>query len=110
VRHQILEVLIVLLGVLARVPARAERSLLRTLRRAHATAPESAVAVPLGNPLKDWKIRRLMKFGAIQATAGGLLYLDESVWQLYRQHRRRRALPILAVALLIVGALWWAQR
>jgi hypothetical protein len=59
--------------------------------------------------VKAWQLRRLLKFGAIQAAPGGI-YLDESVWQLYRKHRRKRALVGLAAILMLWAWAWWAGR
>ena len=104
-RHQILEILTALLTLLTGAIGQAQKSLLRTLRDAHATAPEAAVPFETENLLKAWQLRRLLKFGAIQPAPGGL-YLDESVWRLYRQHRRRRALVGLAAVLVLVAWAW----
>jgi hypothetical protein len=109
VRHQILEIATALLGLLTGLLGKAQSTLLRTLRDAHATAPEAAVPFETGNPFKAWQLRRLLKFGAIQEAPGGL-YLDESVWQLYRQHRRRRALVALAAVLVVWAWAWWSGR
>ncbi len=109
VRHQLLEVFTALASLLGGLLAKAQKSLLSALREAHATTPESAVDIPLGNPFRAWQLRRLLKFGAIQTAPGGL-YLDESVWQLYRERRRHRAFVLLAAVLLLAAGAWWSGR
>jgi hypothetical protein len=107
VRHQLLEVFTALISLLGGLLAKAQTSLLRTLREAQATTPEAAVEVPLGNPFRAWQLRRLLKFGVVQAAPGGL-YLDESVWQLYRRHRRHRVFFLVTAVLLLAGWVWWS--
>ncbi len=108
-RHQILEIVTALLTLLTGAMAAAQKSVLDTLRDAHATEPGTAIAVETRNPVKAWQLRRLLKFGALQAAPGGI-YLDESVWQLYRKHRRKRGLVILAAVLVLWAWAWWAGR
>jgi hypothetical protein len=109
VRHQILEIFTALLSLLTGAMATVEKSLLRTLRDAHATEPDVAIVVETRNPVKAWQIRRLLKFGALHPAPGGI-YLDESVWQLYRKNRRKRALFGLAAVLVLWAWAWWAGR
>jgi hypothetical protein len=109
VRHQNLEIATALLSLLTGVMASAQKSLLDTLRDAHATEPDAAIVVETRNPVKAWQLRRFLKFGALQEAPDGI-YLDESVWQLYRKHRRKRALVALAAVLVLWAWAWWAGR
>jgi hypothetical protein len=106
-RTEILRVIAAMAWVVAIAMLASERRIVRTLRRADATDPGRAAALASLTPVSRFRLRRLMRGGAVVAAAPGRFYLDPAGFARYRRSRRRRALIVLGVALPAIGALWW---
>ena len=76
---------------------RAERRLLRTLRRPDATDPSAAINIGSRSPFVRLRLRRLQSAGAVVEITPGRYYLDASGFSTYRRNRRRRALVIILI-------------
>jgi len=84
----------------------AEKRILRSLRRANATTPETAIPLTVTSPFARIRFKRLCRAGAILASAPDRYYLDPEGFRRYGDRRRRRALTVIAVFLTAV-VLWW---
>jgi len=84
----------------------AQKRIQRDLRRAHADSPARAVAIAQRSPLVCWQLARLTRAGVVRSVAGESYYWHEESWQAYRRTRRRRALTVVSVMLVIVVFLW----
>ena len=106
-RSDVLHVATAAAWIIVFVFLRAERRLLRTLRRHDATDPTTAIDVSSRSPFVRLRLRRLLSAGALVETAPGRYYLDSSGFSAYRRRRQRRALVIiaamLALAFLVFG-------
>lgn len=84
---------------------RREREVVDDFRAAGATSPATAqsyTAVGIGESMA---LRRLHDRAVIREAAPGVYYLDEEVWTAVRRMRRRIAMVMLAIVILLfVGA------
>ncbi len=78
-----------------------ERRVVEALESAGAIDPEHAIKLPLTNFLRTWHFRRLLNVGAVGETMMQLQYLKVAEYAAYRQRRRRRALYVIPVVLLL---------
>ena len=77
-----------------------DRRIIRALRANQATSPEAGILLPARNAIWRWRLRRLLRRGAVAQVEGSdRMYLDETKWQAFRAWRRRRALIILAIVI-----------
>lgn len=106
-RTELLRIATTVVWVVVIALVASERRILRTLRRADATGPERAAAIAARTPLYRFRLRRLVRGGAVVDAGAGRFYLDPEGFARYRRRRRRRALIILAVTLPVIGILWW---
>ena len=84
-----------------------ERRLIRRLRSAGALSADTAASIVLRPPIFRFRLKGLHNAGAVIATAPGRFYLDEAAYDRYRAARRRRALPLVGVAVLLVLLILW---
>lgn len=87
----------------------AERRFLRRLRGAGADSPATAIPLPLRPPMAKWRLRTLMRDGAIVAAGTGSYYLDATRYASFCQRRRWRALTLMAAGLLLLLVFWLAR-
>jgi hypothetical protein len=84
---------------------RREREVVDDFRAAGATSPATAqsyTAVGIGESMA---LKRLHDRAVIREAARGIYYLDEEVWTAVRRIRRRIAMVMLAIVILLfVGA------
>jgi hypothetical protein len=84
---------------------RREREVVDDFRAAGATSPgtaQSYTAVGIGESMA---LKRLHDRAVIREAAPGIYYLDEEVWTAVRRIRRRIAMVMLAIVILLfVGA------
>ena len=88
--------------VIAAVIRRKEREVVDDFRRGGATAPTSAKSLAELGLEDSWPVRRLQRRAVIREPEPGIMYLDEQVWAAVRRTRRRVALTIGVVMLLLV--------
>jgi hypothetical protein len=91
---------------------RREREVVDDFRSAGAISPATAQsynAIGLGESLA---LRRLHDRAVIRESAPGLWYLDEEVWTAVRRTRRRVALAMVTIVLLLFAGfgLGWIKR
>ncbi|MFL5538513.1 MAG: hypothetical protein ACJ8J0_05945 [Longimicrobiaceae bacterium] len=80
----------------------AEHRVARELRDAGATSPERAASVSASHPLDGRALERLLGAGAVREAGAGRYWLDVEGYGAWRGARRRRALTVLAVGLVVV--------
>ena len=80
----------------------AEHRVVRELRDAGATGPDTAGAVPNERPLDGRALERLIGAGAVREVGAGRYYVDMEAYQAYRGVRRKRALTVLALGMFVV--------
>ena len=78
-----------------------ERRVVGWLEAAGATGPESATKLPLTNFARKWHFRRLLNVGAVGETMQQLQYLKVPEYAAYRARRRRRALMLVPIFVLL---------
>ena len=91
---------------------RREREVVDDFRAAGATSPATAqsyTAVGIGESMA---LRRLHDRAVIREAAPGVYYLDEEVWTAVRRMRRRIAMVMLAIVILLfvgvaLGTIKW---
>ena len=86
---------------IAAIIRRKEREVVDDFRRAGATSPSSAKSLADVGLEDSWPVRRLQRRAVIREPEPGVMYLDEEVWQAVRRTRRRVALVIGAMLLLL---------
>lgn len=80
----------------------AEHRVARELRDAGATSPDTAQPVTTSHPLDGRALDRLLGAGAVREAGPGRYWLDVAGYGAYRGARRKRALVVLAVGLVVV--------
>lgn len=88
-------------SVAAAVIAAKEREIAECFREAGATSPMLARTINDLGVRNNVAFRRLRRHEAIREASSGLFYLDEPVWTAVRRTRRRLALVVMAIALVI---------
>ena len=96
---QILRPLAAVVPVLAALIRRTDRRLTDRLKAASALDAARAVAIETPSALEDWRLRRMLRGGAVRRAPGGLWFLDEAGMAAYRRGRRARALSVVAVVI-----------
>jgi hypothetical protein len=86
---------------IAAVIRRKEREVVDDFRRGGATSPTSARSLADLGLSDSWPVRRLQRRAVIREPQPGILYLDEEVWQAVRRTRRRVALTVGVIFLLL---------
>lgn len=86
---------------IAAVIRRKEREVVDDFRRAGATSPTTAKSLADLGLEDSWPVRRLQRRAVIREPEPGIMYLDEEVWQAVRRTRRRVALALLTMILLL---------
>ena len=82
---------------------RAEANIYRQLAAAGAVTAESAIQLSPSRSLERRRLDGLIRGGAVRLTANSRHFLDVDGWNSYHQHRRRRALLAMSVAVALVG-------
>ena len=80
----------------------AEHRVVRELRDAGATGPDTAGSVASARPLDGRALQRLVGAGAVREVGVGRYYVDMDAYRAYRGVRRKRALTVLGVGLFVV--------
>lgn len=99
-------------SVAAAVIAAKEREVAERFREAGATSPMLARTIQDVGVRSNVAFRRLRRYEAIREASPGLFYLDEPVWIAVRRTRRRLALAVMAIVLVMgvgtaLGLLRW---
>jgi hypothetical protein len=94
------------LAALAAVLLATDRRLLRMLVRAEAEDARSAIPISARNPLIRWRLRRLVKGGAIRRAPGDRFHIDTEGLRLFRLSRRKKVLMVLVASGLLLFLLW----
>jgi hypothetical protein len=80
----------------------AEHRVARELRDAGAMSPERATSISASRPIDGRALERLLGAGAVREAGPGHYWLDLEGYGAYRGERRKRALIVLAVGLVVV--------
>ena len=94
---------------IAAIIRRKEREVVDDFRRVGATSPSTAKSLADVGLEDSWPVRRLQRRAVIREPEPGVMYLDEEVWQAVRRTRRRVALVLGAMILLLalgIGIGW----
>ena len=105
--HDLLRMVAPVVALLPLVLVVTRRRFVRAFEQARAFVPDRAIPPPAG-PLSGWWQARLAAASVLSEARDGRLWLDRRAWQAYRDTRRRRALRVLAVLLVVVGTLAYA--
>ena len=94
--------------ILAALILATDRKIVRRLRAAGAINATHAIDFDPPGPVGRARLRRMLSVGAVRETGANRYYLDENNFRAWRVVRRKRALAILAImvvltAILIVG-------
>jgi hypothetical protein len=105
-RSELLRVIATLGWLVAIAIAGTDRRIIRTLQRATALSPDTAITIRPSR-LTRWRLARLQRRGAVTAVGPDRFYLNARDYSAFRQVRRRIVLTVLAVSLsLLAVALW----
>ncbi len=85
----------------------AEKRILRALLSAGAIDEPSAIEYEPRTCLHTIRLKRLLGQGAVVRTPSSKFFLDQSGYVQYRAGRRRRAIVIIGIALLLALLLLW---
>jgi len=99
---ELLRALAPFLGGIAAFLLTSRRRVIRFFEKAEATSEARAIALTPGPPLGAWWLQRLEHAGVIVRTPAGTRWLNGDVWKQYRAVRRRRALTIVAVLMVLL--------
>lgn len=80
---------------------RKEREIVDVYRSVGATAPDTARGPDDLGVHRHVAFNRLVARGVLREASGGRYYLDEPTWNALRRLRRRMALVVTAVAILV---------
>jgi hypothetical protein len=86
---------------IAAIIRRKEREVVDDFRRGGATAPTTAKSLAELGLEDSWPVRRLQRRAVIREPEPGIMYLDEEVWQAVRRTRRRVAIVLGSMILLL---------
>ena len=92
-------------SIIAAQVAAAERRILARFRDAGATDAAHAIASPAERKFEEKRLAHLVKRGAIIESAPGMYYLDEPAYARHASARRRSALMVLSIALVVLAVL-----
>lgn len=92
--------------VIAAAVGAARRRVVNKLRDRGATRPETAQPLEDLRRLERRMLTRLLDSGAVREVAPGRYYLDEPAWEASQSFRRRLALIIALVLLVVFSALY----
>ena len=91
--------------IMAAVILATDRRIVRRLRSAGAINAAHAIAFEPSGPVARARFRRMLSAGAVRETGTNRCYLDEHGFQAWRAVRRKRALVILAIMVVLVAGL-----
>lgn len=91
-------------GLAAAVLVGTRRRLVRRILATGAHAEDLASQVRTRGPVERWWVSRLGRAGVIGSTADGRYWINHDEWQRYRAVRRRRALVVLTVMVVLFVA------
>jgi hypothetical protein len=89
-------------GAIAAMMARREREVVDDFRAAGATSPKDAQSYTAAGFGASQAIRRLRNRAVIREAAPGTYYLDEEVWEAVRRTRKRIAIVIFSVLVVLL--------
>ena len=89
---------------------RADRHIIRQLRRAEATSTDTAIDLEVPPALGSWRLRRLIDAGAVAATADRRFYLRVPGYEAFRRGRRRRVLIAVGLSLAALAVAMLSKR
>ncbi len=96
------QILAIIINVIVSVIAVIEKILLKRFRKKGATAPESAIKLDRISRPELWRLAKLQKKYIICNVEPDLYYFDETAYANIRRTRRKRILPIVIIALLVI--------
>ena len=82
-----------------------DKKIVRRLRAAGATSAVHAVEFDPPGPMGPARLRRMLSVGAVRETGANRYYLDERNYLAWRAVRRKRALAVLAVMVMVIAML-----
>lgn len=102
--HDLLNSAAPLVSLAAVVLLASRQRVVRVFLSRQAVAPPAAIPFDPSSALRRLWLRKFLRAGVLKRT-GGRYWLDEPAWQQYRENRRRRALAIAAIALVVAAAI-----
>ena len=101
---EVLQIAGALLGAFATIATGFEQRIVRKLKNAGAIQAGTAIELGPGNPVSRWRLSRLRHAGAVVAAPSGEVFLDLSAYRALRASRRRLALTLVGVLLVVILA------
>jgi hypothetical protein len=91
--------------ILAAVILATDRKIVRRLRAAGAINATHAIEFHPPGPVGRARLRRMLSVGAVRETDANRYYLDENNFRAWRVVRRRRALAVVGIMVVLIAIL-----
>ena len=91
--------------ILAALILATDRKIVRRLRAAGALNAAHAVEFEPPGPVGRARLRRMLSVGAVRETGANRYYIDQNNFRAWRVARRKRALAILAIMVVLTAIL-----
>jgi hypothetical protein len=92
-------------AVMAALILATDRKIVRRLRAAGATDAAHAIAFDPPGPVGPARLRRMIAAGAVHDTGAHRYYLDEAGFRAWRASRRKRALIVVGILVVMIAML-----
>lgn len=92
-------------AVLAALILATDKKIVQRLRAAGATSAGHAIAFDPPGPVGRARLRRMVSAGAVRQTSPTRYYLDENGYAAWRAVRKKRALTVLAIMVVVIAML-----
>lgn len=92
-------------AVVAAMRKRAERHMIEALRTAQAFGPDRAIPIVPDRNMGRLALRGLLRQNAVRQTSPGFYWLDEPVYAAVRETRKRLAIGVAIIAVVVLAAI-----
>lgn len=83
-----------------------DRNLKKQFQIKNAFSPQTAITIEPSNRLIRRRFRRLQRAGIVRSSPANRYYFDENAWLSLRKTRRRRALLVVSIVVLLVLSIY----
>jgi hypothetical protein len=98
---EVVQIVGTMFGAVATVVAAVGSWTVARFKRAGAVSESTAIDVPDGRLLRRWWLSRLTARGVLRTVDPGRMYLDVARYREYRATRRKRALMVVGIVLVV---------
>jgi hypothetical protein len=106
---QVLHALALVPMVCGAAMRRVERRTMARVADAAATTPERAVMLEQAGRIGGFVQSRLQRNGVLIEAGNGRYYFSPAAYEAFRDRRRKRALLIISIAVVLTGVLYWGN-